>query len=355
MPGYVKWKTSDENAGLQNFMNRSVSPNQQEFPLVSILLVNLDGKEYLERCLSSVLAQDYPNFEVILIDNGSTDGSIEFVKERFPTVMIIQNEENLGFSTANNIGIETSRGEYLVTLNNDTEVEGQWLAEMVGAIQSAPGVGMIAPKMLNHYRREIIDSTGIEIDLAGIAWNRRHGERDEGREREPLEVFGPCAGAALYSRELLEQIGLFDQDYFSFYEDADLAWRARLAGWRCLYVPTARVYHVHSGSWNKNPSFKLFLIGRNKVWTIFKNAPLAFLLYLPLILLYDLAAVFYHLLIGRETNPLKGRLAALPALPIMWKKRVAIQRKRNISFLALTKLMRIPQNPIGLAKRVRQR
>ncbi|MFQ6059195.1 MAG: glycosyltransferase family 2 protein [Anaerolineae bacterium] len=320
----------------------------------SIIILNWNGRPYLEGCLSSVMAQTYPDFEVVLVDNGSTDGSTEFVARRFPQVRIIRHDENLGFAAGNNAAIRATRSLYIATLNNDARAEPAWLAELVEAMESDAQVGMCASKMLYAHRPEVIDSAGLSPDVAGIAWNRRWGERDRGDDAGPMEVFGACAGAALYRRAMLDQIGLFDEDFFAYLEDADLAWRARLAGWKCLYVPTAVAHHVHSATGGVGSPFKNYLLGRNKIWTIVKNYPGPQLFcYLPLIVAYDLAAVAYGLLVRGDMSPLRGRLAALHALPTMWRKRRAIQRQRVVPFADLARHMSPLQSPLSVLRRAR--
>ena len=289
---------------------------------VSVVLVNWSGLHHLEDCLPSLVAQTYSDFEVILVDNASTDNSVEWVREHYPQVRILCNETNVGFAAANNQAIRASAAPYVVTVNNDTRADPGWLAALVAIAESDPGVGMCASKMIFADRPNVINSTGINLDAAGIAWDRRGGELDNHQETEPVEVFGPCAGAALYRRAMLDEIGLFDEDFFAYLEDVDLAWRARLAGWRCLYVPAARVYHIHSATAVEGSPFKNRLLGRNKVWLIAKNYPMPQLVfYLPLILLYDLAAVLFALVTQGAANSLWGRLEGLAGLPAMWRKR----------------------------------
>ncbi len=298
----------------------------------SIIVVNWNGRRYLEECLSALLAQTYSPYEIILVDNGSSDGSVEFVAQRFQEVKIIENGENLGFAAGNNVAIRQARGDYIVTLNNDTRAEPNWLEELVKIVETDDRIGMCASKMLFYYHTGVLNSTGISLDIAGIAWDRRGGEQDDGCEREPIEIFGPCAGAALYRREMLEEIGLFDEDFFAYHEDVDLAWRARSRGWRCIYNPRAVVYHIHSGTGLEGSAFKNRLLGRNKIWTIVKNYPSPHIfLYLPLIVFYDLAAVLYSLFKRRDPSPLQGRLASLSMLPEMLRRRREIQRMRTAS------------------------
>jgi len=293
---------------------------------VWIIVVNWNGRHHLARCLPSLQAQTYRDFEVIVVDNGSTDGSAAWLMENFPGVRLVQNLRNLGFATANNQAIRATESPYVVTLNNDTEATETWLAELVSAAESDLSVGMVASQMLLADSPEVIDSAGIEIDWTGTAWQQRRGEPID-EDGNPEEVFGPCAGAALYRRAMLDEIGLFDEDFFVYYEDVDLAWRARNAGWRCLYAPRARVYHVHSATGGKEPSRKRYLIGRNKVWALIKNYPAARLwVTWPLVLCFELAAVLYALLIERDTAPLQGRLAGCKEISHAWRKRRTVRR-----------------------------
>jgi GT2 family glycosyltransferase len=275
------------------------------------------------------------------------------VARRFPQVRLIRHDENLGFAAGNNTAIRATRSPYVATLNNDAQAEPPWLAELVKAMESDGQVGMCASKMLYAHRPQVIDSAGLSPDVAGIAWNRRWGERDTDDDAGPREVFGACAGAALYRRAMLNQIGLFDEDFFAYLEDADLAWRARLAGWKCLYVPTAVAHHVHSATGGVGSPFKKTLLGRNKIWTIIKNYPNPQLFtYLPLIVACDLAAVMVGL-VGGDISPLLGRLAALRGLPAVWRKRRAIQRQRVVSFADLARHMSPLQSPLSILRRTR--
>jgi GT2 family glycosyltransferase len=290
---------------------------------VSIVVLNWNGRHLLERCLPSVLHQDSPEYEVVLFDNGSTDGSVDWVRHHFPTVRPMCSDRNLGFARGNNQAIRATEAPYIALLNNDAEPAPDWLSELMRAAESSPGVGMCASKMVRASDPSIMDACGIEVDRAGIGWNRYSGERDRPEETVPYEVFGPCAGAALYRRAMLDQVGLFDEDYFIYYEDIDLAWRAQRAGWRCLYVPSARVTHRHSGTVGEGSPLKKYLLGRNKVWTLIKNYPWPdWLIYLPAIVGYDTGAWGYALLHG-DVHPLRGRLAALKQLRAALGKRRA--------------------------------
>lgn len=290
-----------------------------------MIVVNWNGRHLLECCLPSVLNQNRDDYEVILVDNGSTDGSAAWVRACFPSVRLIVNEQNCGFAGGNNIAIWASQGQYIATLNNDADPARDWLSELVDAMGPHPQVGMCASKMVCADDAGLIDSAGIDVDRAGIGWNRYGGQPELQTETSPYEVFGPCAGAALYRREMLNQVGLFDEDYFAYYEDIDLAWRAQRSGWLCVYVPSARVLHRHSSTLKEGSSLKSYFLGRNKVWTLLKNYPWPeCAVYLPAILGYDAAAWAYALLRG-SASPLRGRLAALGCLRDVLGKRITIQ------------------------------
>jgi GT2 family glycosyltransferase len=211
---------------------------------------------------------------------------------------------------------------------------------------------MCAAKLLFWDRPDIINSAGICLDRAGIAWDRLGGQRNSATPGLPTPVFGASGGAALYRRTMLDQIGLFDEDFFAYLEDVDLAWRARLAGWDCLYVDTAVILHRHSATAVEGSPFKNKLLGRNKVWTILKNYPWPLLLlYLPVILLYDLGSVAIALLNRRDVSPLYGRLQAIPKLPIIWQKRRTIQQSRTRTLKEMRTLMEPIATPVQVWQR----
>jgi GT2 family glycosyltransferase len=301
---------------------RGVHPNAP--PFISVVVVNFNGRHYLEGCLRALAAQARPTFEVLLVDNASTDGSADWVAAHFPDVHVLRAPRNLGFAAGNNLGIRAARGDLIATLNNDTEVEPDYLEQLSAPMREAR-VGMCAPLMLEFRRRDRIDSAGIGIDRAGFAWNLKAGKRAD-RAMAERTVFGACAGAALYRRALLDDIGLFDEEYFGFYEDADLAWRAQLTGWKCVLVPGARVYHVHGGSFRQGSAQKLYLLARNRWWTVLKDYPMpALALNLPLILAADLLALLSALVRYRSLSSLRGRVDALRGLRGALAKRRAFR------------------------------
>ncbi len=307
---------------------------------VSIIILNLNGQEHLARCLPSIEGQTYQNVEVILVDNGSSDGSIEYVRQTFPHVKIIANDHNTGFAKANNQGIIASNAPFIFTLNNDTWLDPNCVEEVVRVAEANERVGMIATKMLQMDFPQLIDSAGLDLDRTGFGWSRYHGQPDNSTEQEPYEIFAPCAGAALYKRKMLDEIGLFDEGYFIYYEDMDLAWRAQLRGWHCLYVPKAKVYHAQSATTGRGSPFKRYLLSRNRIWTVIKNYPSPQLwFYLPQLIFYDWLAMVYRIWLEKNCSPVRGRLAALTQLGQMWRQRQALQTKRSISWRELHDLM----------------
>jgi GT2 family glycosyltransferase len=291
-------------------------------PLVSVIIVNYNGRTFLKKCLSSLLLQSYPAMEIIFVDNGSKDGSIEYIKKEFPSVKIIANNENSGFAKGNNIGIKTAKGELIATLNTDTEVTPQWLEKLVNAMVSDENVGMCASKMLLMKYPDIINSTGILISRSGTCWDRGIFERDIGQYESMEEVFGPCAGAALYRMSMLDEIGLFDEDFIAYFEDTDLAFRGRLAGWKCLYVPKAAVYHMHGGTAGFESDYTIYYGNRNVLWNPIKNFPIMLLIfYFPWIIGRNIGVIPYYILKGHGKAVLRAKVDAIKGIPKMLAKR----------------------------------
>lgn len=289
---------------------------------ITSIVVNRNGRAHLDQCLSSLLAQTYQPHETILVDNGSTDGSADYVQASYPAVRVIRLRQNVGFAAANNAAIQQSTGDYVALMNNDAYAEPDWLEAMIKAAEPDPGVGMVACKMLFADAPGVINSTGLALDWAGFCWDWQGGQPDDPSQSIIEERFGPCGGAALYRRTMLDDIGLLDQGFFAYAEDADLAWRAQRAGWRCLYAPAARVYHTASATSGEGSRFKNYMLGRNKVWMFAKNMPGGWrLTWIGLLLAYDLLAVGYGLLTRRDVGAIEGRLAGLLSLPRMIRKR----------------------------------
>ena len=298
---------------------------------VSVIILNWNGKKFLKECLDSLGAQTYREFETVLVDNGSTDGSAEFVRENYPRVRLVTLPENTGFAEGNNRGLSACEGEYIVTLNNDTKVAPDFLAEVARSVEENTSIGMVAAKMRNCYQPELLDAVGLKIGTNGLGYNIGVGETDAG-QYDGAVVFGPCGGAALYRRVMLDEIGFFDPDFFAYYEDFDLAWRGRLAGWTCVAAPRALVYHVHSATSGEWSPFKVYQTHRNKWYVIIKNWPAALLArYLPVVLFVDAASFCLALLRGRGLAALRARLDLLRGLGLLLRKRGNVQGKRKLS------------------------
>ena len=298
---------------------------------VDLIILNWNGRRFLEPCLEAVLAQTYHDFQIWIVDNGSTDGSVAFIQTRYPQARLIVNASNRGFATANNQAIRAGTAEYVATLNNDTEVEPTWLEALVQAMDTHPRVGMCASKMLFAGSQMVINSAGIVIDRVGIAWDRSGGQRDNPREDKRQFVFGACAGAALYRRAMLDEIGLFDENFFAYLEDVDLAWRAQWLGWKALYVPQARVYHRHSATMTEGAPLKAYLLARNKIVTLARNYPGPYwIVYLPLIVFYEVLSMAFSVFNRRGVSALRGRWAGLCAVPAAWRARQARARRPHV-------------------------
>lgn len=253
---------------------------------LSIIVVNWNSRDDLRDCLESLRNQTLGDLEVIVIDNGSSDGSGEMVSSEFAEFTLIAEQENLGFAEACNRGIEASRGEWVAMLNNDAVAEATWAeALMATAPRVPPRCGMLQSLMLYRERPGVINSTGIELAFSGGGRDRSEGATfAPGAATEIEEIFGPTAGAAAYRRTMLESIrlptGYFDRAHFMYYEDMDLAWRARLAGWSAFYVPGSIVHHRwHGSTRRRSRSWLMSLANVNRLRTLLKNASFAFIIF----------------------------------------------------------------------------
>lgn len=321
-------------------------------PTVSIIILNWNGKRFLKECLGSLQVQTFPDFETILLENGSSDGSAEFVRDSYPWVHLVPLKENIGFAGGNNRALVECKGEFIVTLNNDTKLEPGFLAALVSAAEADPHIGMVAAKMLNFYEPGRIDSVGVRIATNGMGQNIGVGEEDRGQYDIPAEVFGPCAGAALYRRSMLDQVGFFDDSFFAYYEDLDLAWRGRLAGWRAVTAPDAVVYHVHSATSGKMSAFTVYQVQRNKWFVLLKNWPTPLLVqHFLLIKVFDLAALVLAVLRGRGGAAVKARFAVLKYLPSLLRARKHVQSMGTVTNAEVEKFFSKSEGAIATFRR----
>ena len=283
---------------------------------VSTIVVNHERRELLRSCLSSLQRAHErvdERTEIVVVDNGSTDGSVDLVQEQFPDVVLVTLPRNQGFAGGLAAGIAAAAGDWIAVFNNDTTVEADAVAVMLAAARRDPRVGSVAAQMRFADRRDVLNSAGLELDSLGIAADRLVGSRVRyAHQQQPYEVFGATGGAALFSMDMLEEIGGFDETFFAFFEDVDVAWRAQAHGWMALYAPGAVVYHHHSATARHGSPAKLYLVGRNRVRTLAKNATTSMLLRnAPGIVAYELAYVIFTSLTARSLAPLRGRLQGL--------------------------------------------
>lgn len=243
--------------------------------LAAVVILNWNGRDFIRDCLRSVLAQTYPSFRVIVVDNRSTDGSREIVEAEFPEVTLVGLPENRHFAKGTNAGFRESLKDptcgFVATLNNDTRVSPDWLAELVRHAEG--NIGMVASKIVFMDRPQVLNSTGLGIAPDGSGMDRGWNQTDEGQFDDESDVFGPSAGAALYRRDVLESVGLFDEDFLAYYEDLDLAWRARLGGKNAAFAAEAIVYHKYSASYGSGNPMKTYLCERNRIWNLVQNYP----------------------------------------------------------------------------------
>ncbi len=313
--------------------------------LISVIIPNWNGARFLPTCLDALESQTYPAVEVIIVDNASHDESMALVKARYPRVKTVELPENRGFTGACNAGIEAASGNYIALLNNDTEVDAGWAAALIDAFDRHPEIGIVASKMLLFDRRDHIHTAGDYFTIDGRAGNRGVWQKDEGQFDQEDYVFSACGGSSVYRRTMLDQIGLLDDDFFFSLEDIDLAWRAQLTGWRCLYTPKAIVYHHLSATGGGVTAS--YYDGRNLIFTLVKNYPAAlWRKYGGLVVKAQLKLAVEALRAWRGAAArarLRGMWAGIRQLPRMWRKRRAIQQMRTVSVESLEALLWPPQ------------
>lgn len=321
--------------------SKTLKRNGESYPFVSILILNYNGLNYVDRCLNSVLQTNYPSFEVIFIDNASEDGSYRHVKRKYglnPRVRMIRNDRNYGFAGGNNVGVKKARGEYIVFLNVDTEVNPDWLKNLINTMESDPSIGAAQSKLLLMDDRKRIDTCGHMLSIFGFTHERGLREIDRGQYDYLADILGSKGAAMIVKRRILEEVGLFDEDYFALREETDLCWRIWLRGYRVVFIPTSIVYHAagflsknekeFSTWWRRN---QLFYWYRNWLITLIKNLELKNLLKITsFFLLISSADAIISSLKSRSVHPLKSLLKALVYVILnlrrIWSKRVYVQR-----------------------------
>jgi GT2 family glycosyltransferase len=327
-------------------------------PLVSVVVVNWNGMDYVGDCLASLEKQTWKNCEFVLVDNGSTDGSAEHMQkwtERIPKAQVILLSKNTGFCEANNLGFARAQGEWIALLNNDAVAEPNWLEELVRRGDPSRRIGMLGGKILFAEPAGVIDKAGHLIYWDGQNRGRGTMERDVGQYNHEEEILWPDACAALYHRRVFEETGGFDETFFAFGDDADLGMRARLLGWKAWYVPEAVVYHRHSATAGAYSPLKIMLVERNRLLLAIKNFPLALLLSNPY---WSLLRFIWHAYAASKRRGASGRyvaaqgwcrlplilmqshISAARALPSALRKRLEIWKTKKLSNKEILELLR---------------
>jgi GT2 family glycosyltransferase len=299
--------------------------NEARRTMVSIIIVNWNGAHLLRQCLDSVCRQNFADYEIILVDNGSSDNSVELVERDYPAVQIVRLGSNRGFAGGNNEGLLHARGDFVVLLNTDAMLAENWLDAAVAAMKANASIGTCFAKIVIG-GTDLIDSAGDQFSSAFHAIKIGEFERED-RHHERRFVTGACAAAVMYRRSMIDQIGFFDQDFFLNAEDTDLNMRAWLAGWKCLFLPESAAYHKVSATLGKMSDVAVYHYSRNIEWVWLKNVPFHVMIkYLPQRLLYECIAFFYYCIVSGKWRPyLKGKADAYLNLSTILRKRKQVQ------------------------------
>lgn len=306
---------------------------------VSVVIVTYNGWSLLRECLTSLKTQVRPPNEIIVVDNGSRDGTREHLSTQFPEVTFVDAGRNLGFAAGNNVGVARARGDVVVLVNNDTVAEPEFLVRLVDPFDRDPRVGSVASTMVFSTAPEIVASAGIDVFDNGLALDRGLGHQ-RGNSTADLPVFGASAGAAAYRRAALDDAGLFPESFFMYLEDVDLAWRLRLRGWDTVHAMGAVVHHVYSASAVEGSARKRFLLARNRLWVIARCVPGSlFRRDWGRIMRYDVQ-VFGYAISRLDRATTRGRIAGLLGLPARLAERERIQASATVSAHELSMWLR---------------
>src|SRR5215471_6394627 len=289
---------------------------ETRMPEISVIIVNWNGKDFLNDCLSSLRTQTFRDFETIFVDNGSQDGSVEYVREHFPEVRLLALDSNLGFTGGNIAGYELSTGPLLALLNNDTEAHPKWLESIYCGSLAYVNAGSFASKMMYFDNRKQIENCGFELGRAGTTLEIGRDQTDGPTFAQPRKVFGACGGAAAYRRSMLDDIGFLDPDFFMIYEDVDLSFRAQLSGYECVYLPRAIVYHRYRSTLGRVPPAQVFYAQRNIEFVYLTNIPANLMLRsIPWRIAYEFGSAVYFIRHRAGSDFVRAKIAALRKLP----------------------------------------
>ncbi len=309
---------------------------------LSIVIPNYNGRKFLPACLRSIRGQTLPDYSIIVVDNGSTDGSRELLKREFPEVRVISMGTNTGFSRAINAGIQSASTPYIFLLNNDTELPRDTLEKLVSAAENKKEFSFFVPKMLSYHQRNILDGAGDGYLRGGAGYRLGTLEDDGDFYNHEGPVFGACAAAVLYRRSLFEKVGLFDEDFFAYLEDVDLNLRINRAGLQGYYLPCAVIYHIGSAtSGSKINAFTVSLSTRNSFFILFKHYQLSlFLRLLPVIVIYQFCWLLFVVKKRQVAAWGRGISQALRGVMRMRRKHVTIRANDRLTTSELNECLR---------------
>lgn len=302
---------------------------------VSVIIPNYNGKQYLKDCLSSLMHQSYQNFEVVIVDNASTDGSVEYIKDNYPRFKIIENSENLGFSKAVNQAVKTTESTYIAVLNNDTEVHSDWLEEFIIFSKENSNFGSCQSKILLYDRKDIINTIGNELFYLGYGWSGGYG-KPESSYNDVMEV-AYCSGASLFmKRDTFENVGYFDDDeVFMYHDDLDLGWRLLLLGYENYLIPKSVAYHKYQFNRNSN---KYYYIEVSRFVSIIKYYELkTIILIFPAFLILELGIILFSISGGWFQDKMKVYWYILINFKRLLNKRSRIQNTRKLADREISK------------------
>jgi GT2 family glycosyltransferase len=309
--------------------------------VVSVVIPTWNGREYLDVVLPSLRAQTHGDFQVVVVDNGSADGTAEHVRAAYPEVRVVELGSNQGFAAAVNRGIAAADGEHVAVVNNDLELDPRWLQCMVAALRDHPEAGSATGKMLFYDRRHVIDGAGDFTSWYAVSAPRGRGEADRGQYDQPEAVFSACGGAALYRRAALDAVGLFDEDFFAYAEDVDWGFRAQLAGWTCRYQPEAVAFHMGGATSARVPNLSRYLFFRNTLSMVAKNWPApALARNAHRLVLFFLKSVMASIRGRWFVALLRATRDAFAQMPRTLRKRRAVQRSRRVGIAYLNGVVR---------------
>jgi GT2 family glycosyltransferase len=308
---------------------------------VSVIVVNYNGMSYLETCLRSVLAQSFSHFEVILVDNKSSDGSLGYVRRMFPDLLVVANEQNLGYTGGINSGISHAKGKYLAPLNVDTEVEKNWLGAMVEFMDANPDAGAVTPKSLLYRDRRKVGVMGLNIHITGLGFVRGLNRQDSASPREPLQVAGVSGCSYVIRRDIVERMGGLNEDNFLYYDDVDLSWMINLMGYKIYCIPQSVVYHEYE--LRMTPQ-KIFWLERGRAGALVCYLkPLTLVALLPLLMFTEALIIGYCVIRGPRYvwAKLRAWLSVARNMRNLLERRRQVQRLRRLSDLELIRRFKL--------------